>query len=100
MAAKSGMGLYDQACGGNRHSHTDEVVNRRFTFAIPFYVDAMFAPSRVFDLIGAGVLEKRLHGEQYIVVVVAMVIVQAKRPILCERIPLPHRPAHIIGLVA
>ncbi len=100
MAAKSGMGLYDQACGGNRHSHTDEVVNRRFTFAIPFYVDAMFAPSRVFDLIGAGVLKKRLHGEQHIVVVVPMVIVQAKRPILRQCIPLPHRPSYVVGPIA
>ncbi len=45
-------------------------------------------------------LKERLHGEQHIVVVVPMVILQAKGPILRECIPLPHRPPDVIGSIA
>ena len=44
-------------------------------------------------------LKERLHGEQHIVVVVPMGIVQPEGPVLRHGISLPHRPPHIIGSI-
>lgn len=46
----------------------------------------------------AGALKKRLHGKQHIIVMIAVVILEAKRPILRQCISLSHRPAHVVGL--